>query len=471
MANLTKRRVWGNLGIHIDEPDTALQDRGYEPLEQPFNEHHNWIWNSRDIQTNHLLNERNFWQRFAPSLSIERQVSGQFEGAHNITHPYSELNAIQNTDNPVCICPAWDYSVNRPCVYVGFVDIKTGIRSYRNDDTGNIIVTDIPLDFGSVTEYPEAIVSEGEAFYVMTKGATPNAAKFYRFSANPMSSTPVWTWTDTETKFRPMRNSMCIAGDYLAYLRTDVSPTGDLVQLVRKSDAGAGFTGNGNATGLGSTYRAGWSIVSNGQSVFFPVYDSAGIDEVYLCGADISNPTVATYPGGSWARKMLGGSKPNVGSGDVIFDGQLVHTADTRGYIWAYNWNKDSWNINDAAQWHLANAKYSPDRQEHLSMCFDGLRGYVLAEFDGLNNSNNAFVSPVNLADSSLDAQASDTPYEVNPPSTSQIMIEEPLPADPASYHTRIVYSDNSLWLLPQVNAISAVKNTIIRIPNIWARR
>jgi hypothetical protein len=306
MTNLWELIVWANLETQVDEPPSPLQNSGYAPLEQPYNEHHNWIWNRDNKKTNEIIRERNMAQKFSRAISKEQQVAGRFGDQYaSWVHPYpnhygDSVNVRTYFGNqPICVAPAWDYTNDVACVYVGRDGWNTGIESHRQASTG-IEIDTINLTFNEGTEYVEAIVSEGEYFYVMTLGHSSGDAYFYRFSANPLSPTPAWSTSDAGSNFKTKgRNAMCIAGDFLAYLRTDLNATDDVVRLIRKVDAGEFRQGTGNMGTLPGTYWTGHSIVSNGTSVFFAAYDGISTGNVYLVGADIADPDLATYPSGS----------------------------------------------------------------------------------------------------------------------------------------------------------------------------
>lgn len=478
MVDITERTVWANNETQVSEPSSTLQDAGYAPLEQPYNEHHNWIWNSRDKQINKLLIERNYQQRFAHTIPIGNQVSGQLGDPYNVVHPYASLNEFSLVaGNPICICPAWDYSVDRPCVYIG-VDGYSGIVRVRNISTG-LYVQNLPLSFLEGTEYVESIVSEGDAFYVMTKGHSSGNVYFYRFSANPFSATPVWSSGYSGGAFLSLgRNGLCIAGDWLATVLTGITlPTGPLVRLIRKSDAGATAQGSGNAGSLSAGYRPGWGITSNGISIFFSMFDPTVANRLYLCGADVSNPAQATYPAGgagpyAWSPQPLEGTAAvNVGSGDLVYDGRLVHILSTNGHIGSYEHEYNVWAASNKAIWKFEYAKTPIDEQEHASMCFDGFYGYTLLEYDGASNINNSFISSVRLADTSIDRSSTEYPFILKPPNCPQIMLGPPRPQNPVTYLTKMVHSDNSLWILPRIKLPAYTGTTLIRLPNTWARR
>lgn len=477
MVDIDKRRVWAGNETQVVEPSTALQDAGYAPLEQPFNEHHNWIWYSRDKNANELIRNRNYSQHHAAGINISDQVAG-LTYARDWLHPYSPVNTYASTAGGqlICLCPAWDYTRNMPCVYLGVYGVSTGIYALRNDDDGSIAEEFIPLSFNDpVNEYVEALVSEGDAFYVMTAGHPSGNVYFYRFSANPLSPTPVWSTTDAGTNFNLGfgQNAMCIADARLAYVRTNAAIGSQVIRLIRKGDGLSPTAGDGNAAGLGANYRISPGIVSNGTSsgnVFFLAYDTTGSGNNFLCGANIANPTVATIPSvGSWTRKEIAFTGVP-GGGDLIHDGELVHALTVNGKVASFYWATDTYDVNNKAAFDFYDAQNPPTRLEHASFAYDGFYGWALLEYDGDANSNNAFVAPVRLGDSAIDTPSADAPLILQAPNNPRIMIGEPRPVNPVTYQTKMVYSDNCLWMLPRINT-SGPSFILLRVPNIRARR
>jgi hypothetical protein len=103
-------------------------------------------------------------------------------------------------------------------------------------------------------------------------------------------------------------------------------------------------------------------------------------------------------------------------------------------------------------------------------MAFDGFFNWVLFEYQGLISLNNAFISPLRCAETSIDYVVEDVPFEMKAPNTPEIMIGPPQPGDPVTYRTKMVYSDNALWVIPLLQDSPAGDTALIRIPNIRDR-
>jgi len=473
MADINKTDLWANLETQVAEPPGSLQDSGYAPLEQPFNEHHNWLWNSRDKIQHQLVQERNYKQHMASGILITDQCAQRFYN-RDWLHPYSAVNTYTflSGNQPHCMCPGWDYSRNRPCIFVGLMD-EDGVYRVFNEDGGGIGAEFINLGFLNTSlEYPEALVCEGDALYVMTFGNPSGNMYFYRFPMNPFSSTPTWSTSHTGSNFKTGlgENAMCIAGDWLVYLLSNLPLGNNTIRFIRKSDAGAFQQGEGNGLALGSNYQVTPSLVSNGTEVFFQATDNTATFHNYLCGCDVSNPANATTPLGAWTAKVLNGTIIGRG-GDLIYDGHLVHCLSANGHVGSYNWHRNVWPLLNDAMWQYASAKITagPTRQNHANFAFDGFYGWALLEFDGEDADNQAFISPCRLGDTAIDYNTSNIPIALQAP-WPEIMLGEPKSADPVNYLTKMIYSDNCLWIIPRIKT-APVGTTLLRLPDIRSRR
>lgn len=481
MVSIPKRSVWGKNETQIIEPSQVLQDNGYAPLEQPYNEHHNWIWNSRDKGANTLIHAHNFTRKYANGIGINDQTAQNFL-AWDAAHPYSASNSqnLPYGSQPTCICPGWNFYDNRAGVWVGFQDDTREAWLVTQDTQGFVSGLPFLLEFNEISEYCEALVCEGDALYVMTMGHSSGDVYFYRFSINPYSATPIWSTSDSGSFFKNQgRSCLCIAGDWIGYIRTNVALSGgagtEFLRLIRKSDAGAFRQGHGNTNSLASTYYPGWSMVANGDSIFYGVYDPTNSAYVHLGGADIDNLNVANYPGGLWFSHQIEGTAPGgvvrIGAGDLVHDGQLVHISTTNGLIASYNWDTDSWQSLNTAQWQCANAKEDHDRQEHASMCYDGFNAWILVEHNGAFSSNNAFVSRAPVSQNSIDDPSGNLPFQLKPPFAPEMMLGPPKPSGPVTSLTKIAYADEALWVLPYISATPTTGTNFIRIPYVDGRR
>jgi hypothetical protein len=484
MANIDKTRVWANDETRVSEPTTILQDAGYAPLEQPYNEHHNWIWNSRDKKLNHLLGERNLGQSHAAGISKADQVAGRFEfdgvnripGGQDWLHPYSSLNKYQFPAGfqPTCMAPAWDYTLDRPVVYVGCAGLNTGIYSVRNADDGTIAVEFIPLTFDEGGEFPEAIASEGDAFYILTAGKASTNYGIYRFSANPTSPTKAWSTVETSSLFGPAglgRNALIVADDtWVAFPCTGVAPgSNTLVRMVRKSDGAAANSGDGNAGGYVSSFRASPNICSDGIRLHFAIEQllSPATERILIGTADIANLAQATDGGGSpVVVKQIDGTE-GLGCGSLIWDGALVHVLTAKGTVASLYPDGNVYRTDSEPTWEFANAFQPQSETDHPSMCFDGLNAWVLLELDGIANDANAFISPLRVGDQSVDLISTQV---LQSPDQAEIMIGWPKPGTSQTYDTKMVYSDNALWILPRIKS-SPIGLDLLRLPNLAARR
>jgi hypothetical protein len=423
-----------------------------------------------------MVRERNFGQKFPRGITIAQQVGNQLgETDASWVHPYPNTSGtsineiVYASGQPLCLAPAWDFTKDIPCVYVGRENWTTGIQVLRQESDG-LSSESVTLNFNEGTEYAEAIVSEGTHFYVMTRGHSSGNVYFYRFSADStINPVPVWSTSDSGSYFKSQgRNGMCIAGDFLAYVRTNRAAGTNMIRLIRKLDAGEFREGQGNSTGLPANYLVGQNIVSNGDNVFFEMYDAIGSNNIFLCGADIADPTQATGPGGAWARNELyitGGTL----TGDVVFDGRLVHASSANGLIGTYDWVTDLWT--NTGIWHLTNAKDPPLRMEHTSMAYDGFYAWVMYENAGMSSNYDSFIAPVRVSDTGIGHDLGVTPIEISIPVIPEITVGSPGMSSPSTERTKMIYSDNALWIIPLLADSPAGDTKIIRLPNLRERR
>jgi hypothetical protein len=473
MVSIPKRRVWANDETQVAEPSTTLQDTGYAPLEQPYNEHHNWIWNSRDKGANRIIHDRNMATRFDAVISIGDQVSRNFQ-TYDAAHIYKAgRNAfVDNLLNAICV--GWHYDTQRECVLLGKA-ITSNITRVRNDDEFNLLSESLVFTFNEASERPEAMVSEGDTLYVMTLGHSSGDAYFYRFSINPFNATPIWSTSDTGSFFKNRgRSCLCIAGDWLAYLRTNVEiDTGtDVIRMIRKSDAGAFRQGMGNILGVSGFYT-GWSLVANADSLFYGAYNPTTVGAVKLGGADIANPNTANYPGGLWFGKDIGGTTPGggviVGAGDLIYDGELVHISTTNGLIASYDWEADIWTASGASNYRVSNALEDVAELEHAPFAYDGFNAWLLSELEGASgNDNNSIVTQVAVSNQTMDWSGQ---LLLDIPAVSQIPLGRPRPSARITHLPKMVVADNSLWIMDNTIAEPTVEPNFWRIRNLSERR
>jgi hypothetical protein len=454
MVQLNLKREWGNSGLHIEEPDTADQDKGYEGGEKPFGEHHNWIFNSSDRQSNDLIHRSNLRENHSGG-TLTRQLI-EF-GYQEWMHPYAPINTVNLANPALDMCRGYNYELRHASTFV-VVDGYAGIVEVYNGDDSLIKTIDRPLVLDNGAEEIEAIVSDGTYLYAMTTGKPGFQATIYQFNCNPWSTTKNWSY-DSVQAFNQSgqgQNDIIFANpDWLAMPCTDQELGSGPMIFMLKTDGVSTRQGSGNAPAL-TGYEPAHFLVSNQTNLFF-VLEDVGNQVPRFCTADIADPTQGTGPGGALPTWITAGSG-NISAGQLIFDGWLIHFALSNGRIYSYDWTNDHQHIESHASWGVTDVP-APLSIDAPPLVFDGLRAWTLSKYQGDAGDNSGFIVPINVAEEGLDDALT---KNVSGP---RIMVTSPFPDTPAITKAKMIFSDNTLWF-----SINTSSNVLYRVPNILGR-
>lgn len=458
MSDIPRKREWGNSLTLIDEPPVSLQDDGYPGGEQPFGEHHNWIFNQADKNQNDLVHDRNYAQSVSAGIDIGFQASG-FWNLSDWLHSYSTRNAFTMASFPRSLAPGYNYTERRPSIYVARNGFQ-GITEVHNGDSGALVTTDHALTLNNAAEEVEAIASDGPFVYVMTTGEPGFQATFYKFDVNPWSSTKVWSLTSSlffDQSNRGINHLIIADSDWIAAPCTNTTPdTGISVLLINK-DGLSSAAGRGNAPS-NSLYKPSPTLVSNGTNLFFLLEDTGAPGQFpTFCSANIADPTLATNPGGPITNDVIGAETQAAGMGSLIYDGRLVHMLSSYGKIYSYDWDTDTFQGASHEQWEISDTLTPAQGPDHPSMTFDGLRAWALVGYQGSTGITGSFVVPVNVAEEAMDDSAAKT---INGPKQ---MLQPPFTTNNLT-GSKLVFADNCLWMTININTGSP-GTTLMRLP------
>lgn len=454
LQNIT---VWANNEDNVSYPGTTLEDVGYLGEEQPFNEHHNWIWNVRDKRLNALTDRANRTNIASPSMPIDEFCSGLHHNINDWVHPYSGYNAVSfGANNVINMCRGWNYTRGQEVIYAILEGDQTKVREIRNSPTFEAFGSEdhsVTLDAPG-TETMEAICCDGPYVYILVSEAG-GFGKVYKFSTNPWSPTKVASQVSTTLidTTGVGRNKIIVANaSNIAWIgKGESTDSGKVIRIFSK-DFVTVLSGRGNAPSS-ATYYPGTGLASDGSTVFFTVLSTA-LGNPLLCAANISDPTQATGLGGAFTAKTLG-SSTQIG-GDVIYDGRHVSVIRNDGYIASFNKDIDRYKSLDFL---FENAKL-PTGEPFAKMIHDGFTAWSLMQHDGDDDSNNGFIAPFRPQEICLDH-----------PTTRIIQKKEFI----SSYtvvsvimgEMRLEYADGCLWYNPRVGS----STHFYRLPNILNRR
>lgn len=445
--------VWANSETNVDYPGSTLEDAGYLGEEQPFNEHHNWIWNVRDKRLNKLTDRANRTHIAPPGSNIENFCSGLYDlNTEDWIHGYSGINTYAFTPPglPIYMCRAWNYTLKRPVLYVVAQNDNTKIMEIRNADDFSIEKVDHSV---SITGTIDAICSDGPYLYIL--GVNLGSARVTKIATNPWSATPVLEGgspilIDTNGYGR---NKIIVASStHIAFIGKDESTDQNkAVNVWAKADF-ANLQGSGNAPSSATDYP-GTALCSDGSTLFFTTTSTTS-GNTMLCAANIANPGIATGLGGAFTAKIIGGFGTK--AGHTIYDGRHISVIRDDGAIGSFNKDVDRWRSLD---FQFNNAK-SPDAL-FPKFVFTGFTAWALFQHDGDDDANNGFITPFRSQEICLD----------HPAPTQLINKKQFLYSYtntiPRMGMTRLEYSDGCLWYLTDVGT----DNILHRIPNILNRR
>lgn len=453
-------REWANSG-DVSEPSTTKQDDGYEGAEQPFNEHHNWIWNFRDKKTNQTSNRLNRTHIANPGTAIGAFCEGKQNVNTDWIHPYGWPNTKDlGSDTVINMCRGWNYALKQPVIYAVYKGDSTKIVEFRNDNSvGNDFDIDkedhaITLDAPG-SENIEAICCDGPNIYLLCE--VSGSTKLYKFNVNPWSASKVASKSVSISQDTAGlgRNAIIVANaNLLAFIgRGEHGGSNKVINTVTK-DLVTVVSGRGNSP-VSTTYFPGTGLVSDQSTVFFTFY-STTTDNLLLCAADLSDLSTATGTGGAFGTKIIGDDTKKAGG--IIYDGRHISVLRDDGYVASFNKDIDRWRTLD---FQFENAK-SPD-EDFPKLVYDGFTAWSILQHDGDDDSNNGFVAPLRVNEICLDH-----------PTTRTIQKKEFLSTytDGATImeDTRMIYSDGCLWISPKV-ASTSPGTQLFRIPNLMNRR
>lgn len=448
LENVTE---WANDGTQITEPPGTLQDAGYTGGEQPFNEHHNWIWNTRDDRINRLTNRANRTNISQPGLSIEDFCS-DLQYNKDWIHGYSGLNTYGfiPTEKPIAMCRGWNYTKKRQCIYVVIQGDNTKIVELRNADDFTIEKEEHSV---SITGTIDAICCDGPYLYIL--GVNLGTARVTKIATNPWSATPVLEGgspilIDTTNVGK---NRIIVADStHIAFIGKDETCASAKIINVWTKAPFTNLQGRGNAPNSATDWP-GTALCSDGATLFFTTTSTTG-GNTLLCAANIADPTQATGTGGAFTNKVIGASPAK--AGHTIFDGMHISVIRNDGYIASFNKDLDRYKNLD---FQFENAK-SPD-EDFPKFVFDGFTAWAMFQHDGDDDSNNGFIAPFRPQEICLD----------HPTTRRAIQKKQFLSTYTAATvimgETRLEYSDGCLWYIKR----AGVEQIVYRIPNILARR
>jgi hypothetical protein len=450
--DLEKTVVWANDETQVDTPPTELQDEGYAGEEQPFNEHHNWIWNSRDKKLNRLTDRANRTHISSPGLSIEDFCSDLNHPEDDWVHPYSSYNnyGFIPTEFPIYLCRGWNYTLKKPCIYVVIQGDNSKIVEIRNGDDFSIEREDHSV---SITGTIDAICCDGPYVYIL--GVNLGSARVTKIQTNPWSATPVAEGgspilIDTTNVGK---NRIIVADSIrIAFVGKDEHCASAKVINVWNKTIGGNLEGRGNAPNSATDFP-GTALCSDGFTLFFTTSSTTGGD-TRLCAANIADPTTATGSGGAFANTSIGAS--GVKGGHTIFDGRHISVINDLGYVISFNKDVDRVRNLD---FRFENTK-SPN-EAFPKFVFDGFTAWAMFQHDGDDDANNGFIAPFRPQGIMLDY----------PTGTMTLKKKEFLSSftDGATVmgETRLEYSDGCLWYIKRAGD----EQIIYRLPNILNRR
>lgn len=455
MVDIARLLEWANSG-DITEPQVAKQNLGYLGGEQPFDEHHNWLFNKSDRYDNFAVDFINRRQTLPPTLNEATQFSNNLWPVDWV-HPYSSFNTYTfGANSIVYLNPGWNSTLNRPCVYAARYGLQsiTEIRN-ANDFTIETEVHAITLANGD--ERIEAFCCDQFNIYVLASRPADDP-RMYAFSTNPWSATPVWSFSIPQiivNNGRGENNLILADNDWLALPATALTADNYCVYMVRRDGTPGVRTGRGNAPNS-AAYRVTKGLCSNGTNLFFAVVNTTPANTL-LCSADVSNPANATNGGGAITNKDTNSSH-SIES--LIHDGYHIHGLNAGGNIFTYDWTQDI--VDNVFAFTIQSTTSPQVHSDGPHMVFDGINAWALVEYDGTDD-HNGFVVPIRVADTCVDLTS---PRTISGP---RIFMQPSQPTNAMILDTRLAYSDNCLWLAPRNSA--ALQNLVIyRIPNLIAR-
>ncbi len=455
--DLENIRVWANDG-DVSEPSTTKQDDGYEGAEQPFNEHHNWIWNKRDILYNRSANKFNESHIQPPTIPFSDAIAGLYTEPNQWLMPQGLLNRTTFGSNPVIsMCTGYNHILKKQVVFAllqgdstKFVEIRnaTTATTFAVQTEDHLITLDVPC-----SEVPEAIACDGSFVYILVEDSLDG--KIYKFSINPHSATKVVsldTGVTIDATGKGRNNIICVDDNNLAFVgRTQSTISGDTLAIVPKTLASVA-KGIGNATSNGG-YFPSTGMASDGTVVYFTIYDFNDVLTPRLCCANIADPTTSPV-----TEKVLS-SSPTTRGGSIIYDGFNVSCLKSDASVAVYYRPIDRYNDNE----FIFQDFVTPSPYEDFpKMVFDGFTAWAMGMFDGDTNVENGCISPFHPELITLD-------YAAIQDITKKIFLFN-FPATQVMAETRMCYADGCLWYNPDVRT-GVGSGILYRLPNIMNRR
>jgi len=460
MGLLDKIREWASGGTaSIETPTNTKIDLGWVNNEQPPVEWENFLQNRQDVLLNKFA-ESNNRKAIEPYIGdIQARISGHsFED--NRIHPFSLMNVI---DLGYCIvdsCRGHNYELNKDtmlcCTRFDFgpVGIATIFEIYNDDD---FVLTSVNLSPTlEEDDNCRSICSDGNYVYLATGNGTDS--RLYKFSKNPWSSTPIWTYLIEDKTIE----KIIIADDSNIGIVTDDVTEDDPIGLFAKDGSGVPSWGYGNATSSASSVCLK-NICSDGERIWF--FRLGSVSQGILCNALISDLTDGL------GSELEISTSEDYYPGCLTFDGQYIWYVATRNettpatnddlLIGCFYLAGEVWRI---FVFKIPCATYR-NTPSDCRIIFDGRRLWIRAMRETVNdlveyNTTQEFVLPFHpmQGERQVDATTIDltNKYFLYPIGSADSGEDEP--------HGGFVYADDCLWI-PQYSYTGS--GLITRVPTI----
>ena len=217
------------------------------------------------------------------------------ENAHNPNrspHMSADLSRVYDA------CIAWDYSKNRPIILT--VDNADQLRSIEcwDYDTDPTQSSAWSVTFPATVDSLHAVACDGDYVYIAWMEASGGNLQVSKFDLYPWTGTALWTAdTGYDSAFAPdpklTRLIVANSSDIGMIFGDSGANTVWKVAAIAKS-SGVIQIGTGNSTSDVRLLDYQFKITSIGTTMFWAGYSNSGT-AMYMCSADLSDPTGSTY--------------------------------------------------------------------------------------------------------------------------------------------------------------------------------